>query len=695
MWGDEMYEEALTYLRAAVGDTSATFQDDQFEAINALATDRSRVFLVQRTGWGKSMVYFLTTRLLRDREEGPTLLISPLLALMRDQIQAAGRIGVRAEAINSTNQDDWADIEHRLHNNEIDVLLVSPEKLANESFLENCLMPIADRVGLIVIDEAHCISDWGHDFRPDYRRISRIISLLPPNIPVLATTATANNRVVADVAHQMGNNVVQVRGPLARSSLSLESLHLPNQAARLTWLLNNIPGLPGSGIIYCLTKRDVQQVANWLSSNGIAVMPYHGGSEDRPELERKLLDNEIKALVSTNALGMGFDKPDLGFVVHYQSPQSVVHYYQQVGRAGRAIENAYGILMSGDEDDEIIQFFIRSAFPRERDILAILGVLESFDDGCTIANIEAELNLRHGQIEKVLKLLAVEKQSPVLKTGSTWHRTANPFSMDRERIAHLTSQRQTEWEEMQSYANAQTCLMQFLGQALDDPHAEACGKCAVCRGAPIVSHDLPPETIREASRFLKHSEIEIAPRRRWAKDAFPQYGFSGNISDDLQLNPGRALCRWGDYGWGTLVEQGKEARSFADELVHGTVEMIRDRWNPDPYPEWVTCIPSLRDTVLVPDYAQRLADLLGIPFVPAVNKVRETEQQKYMLNGFHQAHNLDGAFAVEQESVLPGPVLLIDDIVDSKWSMTIIGALLLQNGSGPVYPVALSATSSS
>lgn len=691
-----MFKQALTYLKGAVGDENAVFQNDQFEAIDALVTHRSRVLLVQRTGWGKSMVYFLSAKLLRDRGEGPTLLISPLLSLMRDQIQAAERIGVKAETVNSTNEEDWDEIESRLHAGEIDVLIVSPEKLSNEKFLENFLLPIADQVGLIVIDEAHCISDWGHDFRPDYRRISRIISLLAPNIPVLATTATANNRVMVDVAQQLGDDVTQIRGPLVRQSLRLEAVKLPNASSKLAWLYSAVPKLPGSGIIYCLTKRDVEQVTEWLVSKDIDALPYHSAAQNRPELERKLLNNESKVLVATNALGMGFDKPDLGFVIHYQSPQSVVHYYQQVGRAGRAIDDAIGILLSAEEDEKVIQFFIDGAFPRTQDVQSILSVLEGNDEGCTVSSIEKNINLRPAEIEKVLKTLAVENPSPVLKTGGVWSRTANLFAIDDQRISRLSDQRRNEWAEIQEYASSEGCLMRFLEEALDDPYAEDCGRCANCVGSVIIGENISSEKVfREASRFLRHSEVAISPRKMWAKDAFPQYGFSGKITDDWQLSDGRALSRWGGGSWSALINKGKEVSYFDQELITAFAEMIRDRWKPDPYPEWLTCVPSLRDKVLVPDFAQRLANILEIPYVPVVAKVRETERQKHMLNGFHQANNLDGAFEIITDSVRLGPLLLIDDVVDSRWSMTIVGALLRQSGSGVVYPVALSATSSS
>ncbi len=374
-----MQGQALKLLRMALGDGAAAFRDGQWQAIFSLIQRRARLLVVQRTGWGKSLVYFIATKLLRDRGAGCTILISPLLSLMRNQIAAARRIGIRAETINSTNEAEWQRIEAGLHRNEIDVLLISPERLANDDFVNRCLLPIADRVGLFVVDEAHCISDWGHDFRPDYRRIVRLLRALPRNIPILATTATANDRVVRDIVEQLGPNLEVQRGSLTRASLSLQNINLRSQAERMAWLADLLPALPRSGIVYTLTVRDSERLADWLKSRGIDAEAYYGPmeTEQREALENRLLNNEIKALVSTVALGMGFDKPDLGFVIHYQRPASVVHYYQQVGRAGRAVEEAFGILLNGEEDDAIADYFIRTAFPTPQDVEQLLAAMRT------------------------------------------------------------------------------------------------------------------------------------------------------------------------------------------------------------------------------------------------------------------------------------------------------------------------------
>ncbi|SUC24936.1 ATP-dependent DNA helicase RecQ [Proteus vulgaris] len=687
-----------------MANPDADFRDGQWEAIDALVNHRQKLLVVQRTGWGKSSVYFISTKIFRDRGMGPTIIVSPLLALMRNQIESAARLGIVAETMNSTNTADWQKVTQRILNNQIDCLLISPEWLANDNFIQTVLQPIADHIALMVIDEAHCISDWGHDFRPDYRRIVNILRQIPANTPVLGTTATANNRVVADIQEQIEGIQIR-RGSLTRESLALQTMILPDQASRLAWLAQFIPTFSGTGIVYTLTVRDAEQVADWLMSNGIDAKAYHGrveaeGFENsntyRQHLEELLLNNQLKVLVATTALGMGYDKPDLSFVIHYQAPGSIIGYYQQVGRAGRGIDHAVGVLMSGVEDQDIHAFFRESAFPSEAQVNEILNVLEQ-SDGLSLQSIEEKTNLRHGQIEKVLKLLSVENPAPVLKNDSLWVRTAVHYQMDHARITHLTGQRVQEWQEVQEYLTDTGCKMTFLRRALDDFDPTPCGKCAFCIGTTVINQKIDATLAHSAGTFLKHAEMVIKSRKKIAHSnaetirAFPIYQFP-RLLRALASQPGRVLSRWGDAGWGRMVADNKHNGIFSDELVSAISEMIQERWQPSPPPQWVCCVPSLNHPELVPDFARRLAARLGLPFVDAVSKVQNNQQQKSQQNSFHQCRNLDGAFEVNQE-IPTTPVLLVDDIVDSGWTLTVISALLQQAGSGVVYPVALASSS--
>lgn len=692
----ELKDRARSFLQIALNNTQAEFREGQWEAIASLIEERSKLLVVQRTGWGKSLVYFLATRLLRDRGAGPTILISPLLALMRNQIAAADRIGVKAATINSSNTDEWQLVETQLLAGEIDILLISPERLANEDFTNSILLPIAQKIGLFVVDEAHCISDWGHDFRPDYRRIIRILQALPQNIPVLATTATANNRVVNDIVEQLSSNLRVIRGNLIRESLQLQNIALGSSAARMAWLAEQLPNLPGSGIIYTLTVRDAERVADWLTIQGIDAKTYHSNLEnpERQTLEDQLLNSEIKALVATTALGMGFDKPDLGFVIHYQRPGSVVHYYQQVGRAGRAVEQAYGILLSGDEDDDITNYFIRTAFPPQAHTQLILNALNQANNGLSVPQLEQELNLSRGLIEKVLKLLSLESPAPAIKQNSKWYATPVDYQPDTDKIERLTQIRRQEQDKMREYMGEnQQCLMAFLATELDDPNPTNCDKCAVCLGKPLLPETPSLEMVNRAIQYLRRFDRAIDPRKRWPSEALPTYRFSGNIKPNLIAESGRALSLWGDAGWGELVKLGKyRDNKFNDALVEGAFQMIQ-RWQPEPFPTWVTCVPSLNRPNLVPNFAQKLADRLNLPFKPVIRKIRETPPQKEMNNSYQQAHNLDGAFAIDTWEGIKGTVFLVDDMVDSRWTFTVIAALLRQAGSGSVFPLALSLNS--
>lgn len=679
---------ALELLRIGSGVPDAEFREGQEEAIRHIVEGAGRLLVVQKTGWGKSFVYFIATKLLREGGLGPALLISPLLALMRNQIEAAERMGVRALTINSDNRDHWEDAERAIRHGEVDILLISPERLANERFRTEVLAEIADRVALLVIDEAHCISDWGHDFRPHYRLLERIVGTLPPNLRLLATTATANDRVMEDLAAVLGPDLTVSRGDLYRPSLALQTIRLPTQAERLAWLAQHVPNLPGHGIIYTLTVRDANQVTEWLRSRGIEVEAYTGETGDRrPELERALLDNRVKALVATPALGMGFDKPDLSFVVHYQVPGSVVAYYQQVGRAGRALDAAYGILLSGNEDTEITDFFIDRAFPTLEEVDAVLGALDDAPNGLSLPQLMGEVNVSYGRIEKTIALLSLESPAPIAKEGSKWQLTAaNLSDTFWQRARRLTALRRAEQAEMQEYVNLATGHMDFLIRALD--------------GAPVEGSapDLPPlpsavdqELIRAAIEFLRRTSLPIEPRKQWPPGGLPQFGVSGRIPPSLQAQQGKALCAWGDAGWGASVRRGKyEDGSFQDELVEACARLVEE-WNPDPAPGWVACVPSLRRPALVPDFAARLAYQLGLPFEPVLVRTSERPEQKAMANSTQQARNIDGSLDVRGH-VRNQPVLLVDDMVDSRWTLTAAAWLLRSNGSGEVWPLVLAQT---
>lgn len=701
-----MYQQALYYLKLMTNNANATFHPDQWKAIQALAQEQKRLLVIQKTGWGKSAVYFITTKLLRDQGAGPSIIISPLISLMRNQIAAAKKLGLRVSTINSSlSKEERADNERLIQHGLVDAVIISPEQLANDYFMTNILVYILSSSGLFVVDEAHCISAWGHDFRPDYRRIVSIIKQMPPNVPVLATTATANHRVSDDIAAQLGDNLAILRGSLLRESLQLQNLNLPTKAKRFAWIAEHISTLQGSGIIYAKTTSDCDVLAEWLRKNGISAYAYYGTLQgmssdesaiERQRLEQALLDNTIKVLVATSALGMGFDKPDLGFVIHYQAPGNVVEYYQQVGRAGRGIPHAVGALMCGEEDKYIQDFFIKSAFPKEQHVIEILHTLSQYD-GLSIPELEKYVNISRGKIEAALKFLNVEDPTPVLKHGSKWYRTIHPYHMPHDRVEKLSELKDYEWQELQEYHQSSQCLMRFLANALDDQMTENCGKCANCDPKNKLSEATNPDIVQQALDFLQQRYVTITPKKQFATSkslamqAFPNYGLPYRDAD-LYAEIGKALSRWKDGTWGNLVADGKANVHFDDQLIEPMVKMISSM-EFSRRPTWITYVPSPRHPTLVSDFAKRLAQRLNLPISHCISIAQVRAPQKMMENSFFRSKNLDGAFAVDSQQISSQPVLLLDDAVDSGWTFTVVAALLKLSGAAQVYPIALTSTS--
>ena len=677
---------ALERLRALTDDEDAEFRPGQLEAIHDVVVDRARALCVQRTGWGKSAVYFVATALLREAGAGPTLIVSPLLALMRNQIAAAQRLGLRAHTINSTNREEWDEVRQQLAANTIDLLLISPERLNNPRFRDGMLPLFAASVGLLVIDEAHCISDWGHDFRPDYRRVRDMLALLAPGVAVLGTTATANDRVVGDVLEQLsttgGEPLRSYRGPLARTSLRLEVLELPAPAQRLAWLVEHLPELPGSGIVYTLTKRDAEQVATFLSANGVPALAYSGEQEtdDRIATEERLLRNEIKAVVATSALGMGYDKKDLTFVVHYQAPGSVVAYYQQVGRAGRGVDHADIVLLRGGEDRRIQDFFIEQAFPARERVTTVLDELRAAgDDGRSTREIMAVVNLGMGRIEAMLKILDVE--GAVRRDGSRWHAIADAdWVYDAERYAQVTALRRAEQAAMAAFGSDRRCLMRTLQEQLDDPDAQDCGRCSVCT-APRFARPPDPALVERAVRHLRSRPLELEVKKQ-APDAG---GTMRKIPLDARVEPGWALARFGDGGWWPAVERALASGEFDHELIVALADILRGS---STDVAWVTAVPSVRLGAVPVILARRLAAELGAAQLELVRRTEDRPPQREMANAAQQVANVRGAFTVIAPPP-PGIGVLLDDRRNSGWTLAMVGGQLRRAGAQAVVPLAL------
>jgi ATP-dependent DNA helicase RecQ len=700
-------EEAERHLRALAGE-GAKLRGDQWTAISALVAARRRALVVQRTGWGKSAVYFVATALLRARGAGPTVIVSPLLALMRNQVEAAGRAGIYARTINSANIEEWDQVYAEVADGQADVLLVSPERLNNPGFRDQVLPKLTAAAGLIVIDEAHCISDWGHDFRPDYRRIRTLLQALPPGIPVLATTATANARVTRDVAEQLGagqdaGDVLVLRGPLDRESLHLAVVSLPTAHQRLAWLAARLAdgGLPGSGIIYTLTVAAAYETAAFLRDQGIDVAAYSGRDEaaQRLQAEDDLLANRVRALVATSALGMGFDKPDLGFVVHLGAPQSPVAYYQQIGRAGRAVAEAQVILLPGREDRDIWAYFASLAFPPEHQVRAALSALAEAGRPLSSTALETRVDLSRGRLESMLKVLDVD--GAVSRTAGGWEATGRPWTYDQERYERVAQERLREQQSMLDYLATDACRLEYLRRELDDPEAARCGRCDNCTGrAPDT--EVPQAGADAARQRLLRPGVSVEPRRMWPpgmKDLGIS-GASGKIPADLTAEPGRALGRLTDVGWGTtlrtlLADEAPDG-PVTDQLIDAVVKVLA-AWDWSQRPAGLVSMPSRTRPVLITSLAQRIAQVGRLPYLGSLGYASPDGPGPRRHNSAQRLRSLWHALTVPDDlrealTQLTGPLLLIDDRIETGWTMTVAAKQLREAGAAAVLPLALAVT---
>ncbi|MFD9610501.1 RecQ family ATP-dependent DNA helicase [Streptomyces sp. NPDC059083] len=692
----------------------ARLREDQWRAIEALVADRRRALVVQRTGWGKSAVYFVATSLLRERGSGPTVIVSPLLALMRNQVEAAARAGIRARTINSSNTEEWDTVQEEVAAGEVDVLLVSPERLNNPDFRDQVLPRLAAATGLLVVDEAHCISDWGHDFRPDYRRLRTMLADLPSGVPVLATTATANARVTADVAEQLGTgagtDALVLRGPLDRESLSLGVVRLPDAAHRLAWLADHLGELPGSGIIYTLTVAAADEVTAYLRQCGHTVSSYTGRTEnaDRQQAEDDLQANRVKALVATSALGMGFDKPDLGFVVHLGSPSSPIAYYQQVGRAGRGVEHAEVLLLPGQEDEAIWRYFASVAFPPEEQVRRTIDVLAQAGRPLSLPALEPLVELRRTRLETMLKVLDVDGAVRRVKGG--WESTGQPWVYDTERYAWVARQRAAEQQAMRDYAASTGCRMEFLRRQLDDEEAAPCGRCDNCAGNrfdPKVS----VAALDAAKGELGRPGVEVEPRKMWPTGlAAVGVDLKGRIPPGEQSFGGRALGRLSDIGWGNrlrpLLADGTADGPVPDDVVQAVVHVLAD-WAKGPggwasgapdapsRPAGVVTVASHRKPRLVGSLGQRIAEIGRMPLLGTVEYAPEAEELRLSrTNSAQRVVGLQRTLTVPPELAgrladAGGPVLLVDDLSDTGWTLAVAARLLRRAGAEGVFPLVL------
>jgi ATP-dependent DNA helicase RecQ len=727
----DLRAEAEVCLRALAGP-AARLREDQWTAISALVADRRRALVVQRTGWGKSAVYFTATALLRARGAGPAVIVSPLLALMRNQIEAAGRAGIRARTVNSANTGEWEEVYAQVSAGDVDVLLVSPERLNNPGFRDLVLPKLIAAAGMLVVDEAHCISDWGHDFRPDYRRLRTLLDELPPGVPVLATTATANARVTRDVAEQLGAGrdiqTLILRGPLDRDSLRLAVVSLPGAQQRLAWLAEHLGELPGSGIIYTLTVAAARDTAAFLRERGHDVAAYTGKDEhsERKAAEDSLLANQLKALVATSALGMGFDKPDLGFVVHLGAPQSPIAYYQQIGRAGRGVDRAEVILLPGREDADIWAYFASLAFPPEPVVRATLGALAQAGRPLSTAALETRVDLSRSRLEMMLKVLDVD--GAVRRVSGGWAATGQDWAYDADRYARVAAERGREQQAMLGYIATVQCRMEYLRRELDDPAAAPCGRCDNCTGKPW-STTVSQAGATAARDTLLRPGVQITPRKMWPM-GMKELGVdaAGKIPAELAAEPGRALGRLTDLGWGTRLralltdadpadpagpaDPGRDSL-IPDDLVEAVVKVLA-AWDWAERPAGLVTMASVSRPTLIESFGSRIAEIGRMTYLGALAYADSPRPdtpagswpagaQPGRPRAARQYNSAQRLRALWHELTVPesvriavaqlgAPVLLVDDRIETGWTMTVAARLLREAGAPAVLPLVLAVT---
>ncbi len=692
--------EAEEVLRRLVGDPSAQLREDQWTAIEALVADRRRALVVQRTGWGKSAVYFVATALLRARGAGPTVIVSPLLALMRNQIAAAERAGVRAVTVNSTNAEEWGRVYEDVRAGAVDVLLVSPERLNNPGFRDEVLPPLAATTGLLVVDEAHCVSDWGHDFRPDYRRIRTLLADLPAGIPVLATTATANERVTADVAEQLSvtgtrtlEDVLVLRGSLDRESLRLAVLRLPSHAHRLAWLVQHLPQLPGSGIVYVLTVSAAADVAGHLRAHGVEAVAYTGQTDpaERLQAEDDLVHDRIKVLVATSALGMGFDKPDLGFVVHLGAPSSPIAYYQQVGRAGRGIDSAEVVLLPGAEDRDVWRHFASIGFPGEEDVRRALDALAEAGGTLSTPALEARVALRRNRLEMMLKVLDVD--GAVRRVRGGWEATGRPWSYDAERYERVARAREVEQRAMLDYQATEGCRLEFLRRALDDPEAAPCGRCDNCGGFDV-PRDVDEDAVRQAGTDLTRPGVPLEPKKQWPSGmAALGVPLTGKIAPAERAGEGRSVARTTDLGWGAAVRELFAATSPDQETpvpLRRAAAAVLDDWARELGLDGVVAMCSASRPQLVAHLAEGLSRYTGLPLLATFVLRPDAGPTRSDVNSPHRLAQVADRFRLPPDAAVEGrTVLLVDDRTRTGWTLAVAARELRRAGAAQVHPFVL------
>ena len=648
------------------------FHDLQWQVIENLLAGR-RVLFIEKTGFGKSLCFqFPATQL-----DGVTIVFSPLIALMRDQVRSMQDKGIRAAAINSNQEDDEnATIITNAQNNQLDILYIAPERMENAAWITAAREM---KIAMVVIDEAHCISMWGQSFRPNYRRIVNLVRLLPRNFPVLATTATATPRVQEDIIEQVGTDLIPIRGQLMRSNIRLFVVHVESEDEKFFWLAEYLPKLKKTGIVYTGTQANTDIFSNWLQFLKFNSAAYSGrlDAESRMRIETDFINNKYDCVVSTNALGMGIDKPDIRFIIHTQVPQSPIHYYQEIGRAGRDGQEAFAILLyNAKEDRELPQSFVDGSKPPIKMYNKVIEVTKRELLG--LNDIIRRTNLKKTHVEIILSDLMDQGiiNQQIIRNSKKYFFNPDAPALDLTAFETLRNAQNQELERMLEYTGISSCRMQYLCNYLGDERQGACGVCDndARQHMRVVATEAMKQQLQEfRETFFPVLEVETTKSKIVNGVAASYYGVS---------NVGAAL-RHSKYEGGG---------DFPDWLLRLTLKAFRKYYGNTKF-DLILYVPPTESGDLVKNFAEKISRTLGIPISHKLVKTAETSPQKVFQSGISKKDNVHGKFAYQTPAEIAGKsILLIDDIFDSGYTIKEIGQYLTNIGAATIAPLVIART---
>jgi len=647
------------------------FYDEQWLTINKIF-DGEKVLLIEKTGFGKSLCFQFPATIF----DGVTVVFTPLIALMRDQVKKLNSLGISSKCINSEQTpEENSQIINEAKQGKIKILYIAPERQENSEWIESTRQM---KLSMVVVDEAHCISVWGHDFRPAFRRIINLVKLLPKGLPVLATTATATKRVELDIAKQIGNNILTIRGNLMRDNFKLFVVKVSSEDEKLIWLGRNINNLPVSGIIYTGTRVNTEIYSKWFEYLKIPSIGYNAGldANSRIEIEKGLMNNTWKCIISTNALGMGIDKPDIRFIIHTQIPQSPIHYYQEIGRAGRDGQPSYIILFYNPEDRKLPEAFIEGGRPSIIKYERVINTIKSELLG--ERDLMKRTNLKQNQI-RVIKADLIEQgiiREVTIGKSKKFEFVPNSQPLNTKAFEELRNARLADLEKMIEYAETDKSRMSFLCEYLGDKSNHTFNNCDNTGEKKIIVN------------VTKEWEEKL---QNFREDYFPELEVESKGS---KIVNGVAASYYGVSNVGAALHRSKyeQGGDFPDFLLKLVLKAFRKKFGQEKF-DLVLYVPPTSSGDLVKNFAVKISQVLKFPISHNLVKTRQTKEQKVFENGYLKTDNVNDAFTFTTPNDIKGKsVLLVDDIFDSGATLKEIGKLLTKLGALKIAPIVIART---